>query len=41
MRFYKVWFTNLGIFYKIKLIISEFLQYFHTFLSQTIIFTPK
>lgn len=31
MRFYKVWFTKLGIFYKTKLINFEFLQYFHTF----------
>ena len=33
MRFYKVWFAKLGIFYKTKLIKFDFLQYFHIFLS--------
>ena len=31
MPFYQVWLTKIGIFYKTKLINSEFLQYFHTF----------
>ena len=41
MRFYKVWYANLSIFYKTKLINSDFLQNFHTFLSQSMIFTQK
>lgn len=41
MLFYQVWFANLDIFYKAKLINSNFLQYFHTFLSKIHDFSSK
>jgi hypothetical protein len=41
MRFYKVWFAKLDIFYKTKLIKPDFFAKLSHFLSQTMIFTLK